>query len=485
MNSIWAMDTQIEHREALQKDIERDVAIIGGGMAGLLTAFLLHEKGVKTVVLEAGRIGHGQTKGTTAKITSQHDVIYHKLINSVGEEQAYQYAQANQEAITAYERIITAYGISCHFVREPAFLYSTNESTALEQEAKAAESLGIPAELTLQTTLPFPVVCAMKFPDQAHFQPLEFIKSIAEPLEIYEQTLVRAVEKNTVKTDRVKIKAKHIVMASHYPFINTPGYYFMRMHQERSYLLALENALPVDGMYLGIDQDGYTFRNYRNLLIFGGGGHRTGENAKGGIYDRLRDAAKKFYPGYKEITRWSAQDCFTLDSIPYIGLFSADTPHMYVATGFRKWGMSSSMVSAMILSSMICHEEYPYAAVFSPQRFHFSSSAAQLFEDGAHAVKGLAKEIFQFPKEKADEIPSGSGSVVEFEGKKAGVYKDKEGNLFTVSTKCSHLGCQLAWNPDELSWDCPCHGSRFDTLGNVIDNPALNSIAAERPQDTF
>ena len=484
MDSIWLKDTLIPERKPLQEDIQREVAIIGGGMAGILISFLLHENGIETVVLEADRIGRGQTKGTTAKITSQHDVIYSKLIHSIGNERASQYAEANQKAILEFERIITDYQIPCSFERQPAFLYSKYETEILEEETAAAKSLGIPAELTTKTQLPFPVSTAMKFSNQAQFHPLKFLKAIAEPLEIYEQTLVRDIKNhNTIITENATVKAQYIVIASHYPFINTPGYYFMRMHQERSYLLALDNALPVDGMYLGIDKDGNTFRNYGNLLLFGGGGHRTGENKLGGKFDQLRKDAQRYYPDCREVAHWSAQDCFTLDSIPYIGLFSADTPTMYVATGFRKWGMTSSMVSAMILSAMIRKEELSFAPVFSPQRFHFPSSAAKLFEEGGHAITGLCKEVFQFPKEQTDELLPGSAGIVEYQGKKAGIYKDIKGNIYPVSTKCSHLGCQLEWNPDTKSWDCPCHGSRFDYLGNVLNNPALDSIAYQAPPE--
>jgi Rieske Fe-S protein len=284
------------------------------------------------------------------------------------------------------------------------------------------------------------------------------------------------VEGNKVYTGGGVVTAKHIVFATHYPFVNAPGYYFLRMHQSRSYLLALEGAKRLDGMYLGVDSGGYTLRNSGGLTLFGGGDHRTGENSAGGQYQRLRSAAEKYFPGCREVASWSAQDCITVDSVPYIGRYSESTPDWYVATGFRKWGMTGSMAAARILSGLICREPPSYAEVFSPQRFVLPASAKTLWEEGKQAAKGLSRRIFTLPKEKAEHLPNGHGGVVEFDGEKVGVYKDELGQIFSVPVKCTHLGCQLEWNPDEKSWDCPCHGSRFDFKGNLIDSPAQEDL---------
>lgn len=481
MESVWKQGIQWQHRPRLQGDMEVEAAVIGGGMAGILTAYFLQRRNVKTIVLEAAKIGSGQTGNTTAKITSQHNLIYHKLMQEFGEEKARQYARANQEAIEEYRRLVKELGIDCALEDRPAYLYCRDEAHVglLEQETDAAKELGIHAELTLHTTLPFSVAGAVKFHDQAQFQPLTFLQAIAKCLTIYEGTRVITVEDQRIMTDCGTVKAKYIVFATHFPFLNRPGYYFARMHQERSYVLALQKAARLDGMYLGIDGDELSFRNYGDYLLLGGGGHRTGENSAGGKYALLREKAAQYYPGSTEEFHWSAQDCMTLDGVPYIGQFSPATPHWYVATGFGKWGMTSSMVSARLISDQIAGISHPCAEVFSPHRFTPTASVKTFLTDMGQAVKGIGRRVFTIPETNVQDLPRGHGGVVDWQGEKVGVYKDEEDTVHVVSTRCPHLGCQLEWNPDEKSWDCPCHGSRFDFRGNLLDNPAQTPLETE------
>ena len=251
--------------------------------------------------------------------------------------------------------------------------------------------------------------------------------------------------------------------------------YFARMHQERSYVLALENAPDVGGMWIGIGETAYSMRNAGNLLLLGGGGHRCGENSGGGRYDALRRKAQEWFPGSREVAHWSAQDCVTADEVPYIGRYAANRPNWYVATGFQKWGMTSAMVSAMILRDMLSGVDNPYAEVFDPGRFDVAG-IADIAEESGHAVKGLAKRFFQIPSEHASEIPAGHGGIVFWKGEKVGVYKDEDGKIWPVDLRCPHMGCQVEWNPDERSWDCPCHGSRFDRFGHLISGPAQECL---------
>ena len=474
--SIWSKTAAISASAPLVDDLTVDAAVIGGGLAGILAAHFLREAGLRTVVLEASHAGSGQTKNTTAKITSQHGLIYHRLIQEFGIEKARQYAEANQAAIEAYRSLIASHQINCEFTECPSFLYTTAAQTPLRRECEAACSLGIPATLTQETELPFPVTAALRFERQARFHPLKFLQAIAQPLEIYSRTTVTAVKGTHVETPCGAVTARHILFACHYPFINVPGYYFMRMHQERSYVIALAQGATMEGMYLGIDSDGFSFRPHGAALLLGCGNHRTGENAAGGQYNTLRNAARRYFPGCSEITHWSAQDCMTLDGIPYIGRFSAATPNWYVATGFQKWGMTSSMVSALLIRDLIVNGESPWEAVFSPQRFTPSPSAKALMEETAHAAKGLARKLFVPPAAEVDALAAGHGGVVSWNGEKVGVYKDETGTCFAVSVRCPHLGCQLEWNPEEKSWDCPCHGSRFDYRGNLIDGPAQEDL---------
>lgn len=442
--SIWEKGVVLQSREKLTKRIMVDTAVIGGGMAGILTACLLQEKGISCVVLEANRIGGGQTGGTTAKVTSQHHLIYDKLIKSRGLDIAEQYARANQGAIENYRRLIVSRKIACDWTEAPAYLYTQNNLAALQKECEAARMLGISAEVVRAPELPFTVAGALMFAGQAHFHPLKFLAGIAEEVRVYEHSRVLHVDEHEIAMERGAVKAENIVFATHYPFVNVPGYYFLKMHQERSYVLALENgkmSSGLKGMYLGIDEGGLSLRSWNGYLLLGGEGHRTGENTEGGQYQRLERAAAKYFPESKIAAKWSAQDCMTLDQIPYIGRYGHIRKNWYVATGFGKWGMTSSMVSAMLLSDMIAGKENPNVEVFSPQRSAVGKSLKNALNETGHAVRGLAggKEV-QHP------------------------------------LRCTHLGCHLTWNPEEGTYDCPCHGSRFDEKGNLIDGPAQEDL---------
>lgn len=479
MTSIWSLDTKLPQMKTLKENKTTEVVVIGAGMAGLLIAYFLKKENIDTIVLEGNKIASGQTMNTTAKITSQHNLIYDTLISKLGIETAKGYATANEKAIEIYAEIINKEKLDCNFRRESAYVYSLDNASKIEKEVEAANKAGIKAEFTTKTTLPFDVMASIRFHNQASFNPLDFLNGIIKDLEIYENTMVQDIEDNRVITDNATITAKHIVVASHYPIINFPGYYFLRMHQERSYVIALENAAKLDGMYIDEAESGYSFRNYNDKLILGGPGHRTGKNKYGGYYDKLTSAAADFYPNSKEICRWSAQDCVTIDNVPYIGRYASSTPNLYVATGFKKWGMTSSMVSAMLISDLIRGKKNPYEEVFDPQRFKISASMKTLNEEVKESTKGLIVERLKIPNITLEGIEKGHGEIIEFNGIKLGVYKDKHGEIYTVSPKCTHLGCELTWNQDELSWDCPCHGSRFDYEGKLINNPALKGIEIE------
>ena len=479
MQSVWSEGCKFRKREGLKEDIKTDVLIIGAGMAGILTGYMLKQSGKEVVLIDAAEVVSGNTKNTTAKITSQHGLIYHKLISEFGEEKARQYAKANQLAIKKYKEIIKEEEIDCDFEEKSAYIYSLNEIDSLKKEVEAANKVGINAEFVEKVKLPFEIKGAVKFNNQGQFNPLKFLKDISKDLRIYENTRAIEIKENLVITNKGNITANHIVVATHYPIMNVPGYYFLRMHQERAHVIALENVNDIDGMYIDANNDGYSFRSYKNLLLLGGIKQRTGENEKGGSYDKLRKVAKKLYPESKEKYHWSAQDCMTIDSIPYIGRYSDDTPNVYVATGFNKWGMTSSMVSAMIISDMILENENDFSEIFSPKRFDLSLSINNLTKDIGETAKNFIAQKIYIPSSKIEHIKNGHAGIVEYNGEKVGVYKNNEGKEFIVSTKCSHLGCQLHWNADELTWDCPCHGSRFDYKGRLIGSPATKDLVED------
>ncbi|MDE5770661.1 MAG: FAD-dependent oxidoreductase [Ruminococcus sp.] len=430
MESVWNVNTKLPEFPEPEKDIKTDVLIIGGGIAGILTAYFLHQNGVKYILVEKDRICFGTTRNTTAKITFQHGLNYQKILRSSSVETAQKYLNANKTAFDKYTEMCR--NIECDYETKDNYVYSVNDRRTLENEINILSRIGYKAELCESLPIPIKTVGAVKFPKQAQFNPLKFISAIVDGLNIYENTFVREMIGTTAVTDKCRIKADKVIVTTHFPFINKHGSYFLKLYQHRSYVIALENAQYINGMYVDENHKGMSFRNYGGLLFIGGGGHRTGE--KGGNWNELRDFTKFHYPDAHEKFYWSAQDCMSLDGIPYIGKYSRNTPNLYVAGGFNKWGMTGAMVSAMILSDMVMGRRNEYADIFSPSR---SIIKPQLFINSAKAVK----------------------------------------NLFTLTTKrCPHMGCALKWNSAEHSWDCACHGSRFSDKGKVLDNPANGDL---------
>lgn len=435
MNSVWSDTSRLPSFDTLKRDGRTDVLIIGGGLAGLMCAYFLQQAGVKYLLVEAETICNGITKNTTAKITSQHGLIYQKIKKEFGLEEAALYFKANQAALEEYRKLCQ--NIQCGFEKKDAYVYTMKDTRKLEEELTVLHQIGLGAELTTDLRLPFQTKGAIKFPNQAQFHPLQFVAAIAGNLHIVEHTKVQELVKE--KTGELKaitehgvIRANTIIVTTHFPFLNKHGSYFFKMYQHRSYVLALQHGPNIKGMYVDEVETGMSFRNYEDLLLIGGGDHRTGK--KGGGWKELETFAHQYYPKLQEKYRWATQDCMTLDGIPYIGKYSSKTPNLFVATGFNKWGMTSSMVAALLLSDLVQGIENPYAAVFFPSR---SILRKQLVVNGFEAVTNLIKIT---PK------------------------------------RCPHLGCALKWNEAEHTWDCPCHGSRFTEQGKLIDNPATGDL---------
>ena len=428
MKSVW-QETCLPQFDRLDGDVKTDVLIIGGGMAGLLTAYFLQQRGVKYVLVEKDRICSHNTQNTTAKITAQHGLVYHKIMKSYGIEAAKKYLEVNTAALNKYAELCK--NVDCRFEYKDNFVYSSS-GKKLENELEALLRIGYEAELCENLPLPVETAGAVKFPKQAQFDPLKFVSHIAQGLNVRENTFVREMVGNTAVTDNGVIFADRVVCATHFPFINKHGAYWLKLYQHRSYVIALENAQDVGGMYVDESDSGLSFRNYGGLLLLGGGGGRTGKNNGG--WELLRSFAGEYYPGSEEKYHWAAQDCMSLDSMPYIGQYGRKTSDFYVETGFNKWGMTGSMVSAMIISDMLCGEKNEYADIFSPSRRILHP---QLALNAAESLTNLV-------------LPS--------------------------RKRCPHLGCALKWNKAEHSWDCPCHGSRFAESGIVLDNPANGDI---------
>ncbi|MBR2848820.1 MAG: FAD-dependent oxidoreductase [Clostridia bacterium] len=426
MNSIWTETEKKIHFSSQKENQRTDVLIIGGGIAGILCAYKLKNAGVDCMLTEASEICGGITKNTTAKITFQHGLIYHKMIRRFGEDKARRYAEAQSGAIDEYARLCQQ--TDCNFEKRDSYVYSLDDRQKIEKEVSALHRIGVKADFSDAGELPFKVAGAVRVKDQAQFHPLRFLYAIARDLPIYEHTKVVELMPNKARTNHGEMTYKKLIVATHFPMLNKHGLYPLKLYQHRSYVIALKGAQNANGMYVDEADTGLSFRNYGDLLLLGGGGHRTGK--KGGCWQELEDFARKHYPNAGIVGKWATQDCMTLDDIPYIGQYSKSTPDVFVAAGFNKWGMTTAMVAADILCDLVRSKANPYAEIFSPSR---TVLRPQLAVNAFESVVGL---------------------------------------LTPTVPRCPHLGCALRYNRAEHSWDCSCHGSRFTERGKLINNPA-------------
>lgn len=435
--SLWSATAQLPRFAPLTQDCETDVLIVGGGMTGLLCAYLLQKAGVKYLLCEARRIASNVTAGTTAVLTAQHGAMYASLAQKRGARAARQYMEANLLALEDYRRMCEK--LDCDFQTKPAYVFSLDDEQKMRREARALQALGAKTRFVRETPLPFGVAGAVKWEDQAQFHPLKFAGAIAEGLHIAEDTRIESVFSGGAVTDRHVIRAKWIIVATHFPVRGTRGLFSLKLYQRRSYVIALANAPDLQGTYSQDAPNGLYLRNAQDMLVVGGGGGRTGSG--GTAWQMARAFAKKYYPDAQERFSWAAQDCMSLDDVPYIGPCSHHMPNVLVATGFGQWGMTTAMVAAKMLCAHILHQPERYAALFSPTR---SMLHPQLLKNAASSAARL---------------------------------------LLPKTPRCPHLGCALSWNPQEHSWDCPCHGSRFDEYGRVLENPANTAARVKRERE--
>ncbi|NLY38847.1 MAG: FAD-dependent oxidoreductase [Firmicutes bacterium] len=491
----WTASTASTDYPVLDRHLQIDVAIVGGGIAGITAAYLLKQEKLRVAVLEAGRIGQGATGHTTAKITSQHDLIYSKLIKHMGKEKAGQYAAANEGAIDFIEKLVQEKQIDCDFSRQPAYVYTQEEQyiKQIEDEVEAAASLGINAAYVSELPLPFKIKAAERFDHQAQFHPLKYLLALAREIPgdgsyIFERT--RAIDFHEGSTCTVitkegfKVKADVVIIATHFPAYGGNGYYFARMYPEKSYALGIKikDDYP-GGMYITAEAPGRSIRSTPledgTLVIVGGEHHKTGQGPNTNLhYQKLVEFARDHFTVTDMPYRWSTQDYTTLDDLPYIGQLTARTPNIYVATGFRKWGMTNSTAGAILLKDLIVHGDSPLAPVYDPSRFKTDPMLKNAVTVNIDVAKHLVGDKLK-AADKDDTVAPGEAKVVMQDGKKIGLYRDDEGKIHAVNIVCTHMGCDLAWNAAELSWDCPCHGSRFTIDGEIIEGPALKTLQTE------
>lgn len=492
-HSFWMDSVPATNYPKLEEEITVDVAIVGGGIVGIASAFLLKEKGLAVAVVDADHILQGTTGHTTSKLTSQHSIIYSKIEKQMGEELARQYAEANEWAIRKVEEISSQNSIQCDFSWRPAYIFTQGDKyiQQLEDEAQAASRAGIKAEIVKEAPLPFPIKAALRFEGQAQFHCLKFLQPLAEKIpgndsHIFEQTKVTDIEEGrevkVVTNGGNKIKASKVIVATHFPFFDGGGFYFTRMYLERSYIVAatVKEKFP-EATFINAEDPSRSLRSTPfekgELVLFAGENHKTGyETDTNKHYQNLIDFAHQNYTVDQVLYRWSTHDCMTIDGVPLVGNLTSLSPDIYVATGFGKWGMSNGIASAKILTDLITAGDNPWAQVYRPSRFITSASSLKTF---AGINMQVARKFITGKLEKGSqdvEIKPGEARVIEVNGQRMGAYRDDEGTLHMVDTTCTHLGCELKWNDAEKSWDCPCHGSRFTYEGKIIEGPAINKL---------
>lgn len=467
-------------RPSLTGEVSCDVLVIGGGICGILTAHLLSLEGLDVILLEANRLLSGQTLGTTAKITAQHGLFAERLIRAVGLERARGYAQANLQAVDALAHLAETCAAECGLSRQSAYLYTLGNPRPLEAEARACEQLGLSVRSTRHLPAPLLPALALRMDHQAQINPLPLLHQLAKPLRVFEHSRVLSLSGSLARTAHGCVRSSAIVVCTHYPAFTLPGAYFMRLYQQRSYTLALSTRQRVDGMLYGVGPGAVSIRRAEGAVFLGGESHRCGQSSPG-CYERLRQEARRLFPQAREQASWSAQDCITMDGIPYVGRYSRRMPDVYVATGFGKWGMTNAMAAATLLKEEITGRGSPFADVFSPLRLPGMTAAGGMAVQAGHACVGLASSALPPPLRTAESLSPGEGAIIHDGLRKVAAYRDPGGRLHSISPYCAHMRCLLRFNADECSWDCPCHGSRFTVDGELIGGPAQKQAPQRLP----
>ena len=470
--SFFMEKTKITKR--LNDNISADVCVIGGGITGLLIAHKLKKSGAKVVVLEKDRLFCGESARTTAKITTIHGMKYAEMIKNSGFDTAKNYYLAALDGMNYLVDTVSELKCDCDLKKLPFVLYSMTNSEKLLSEFAALSRLNVLCSLTKNVNLPFKVENAISFENAYLFNPVTFMNGLSEELDIYTETKAVKVIGEKVICETGSVSANHIIVSTHYPFINSLGLYFTKMHQEKSYAAVFENTPELHKMYYCVDNNGYAFRPFGDKIIVSGNSHRTGENNGQDKLSSLIADVKSYYPKARLVDSWWAQDCMPPDKIPFIGRYSKFSDNLYVATGFGKWGMTSSATAALIIDGIISKHKRPYTNIFSPFRKIHSQGRKQILNQTKLSAKELIKSIAYVPTTEVRDIPRNSAQIVRIDGKKVGVYRDSLGDLHYSRAVCGHLGCPLTFNCGTKSWDCACHGSSYDVDGNIISNPCMH-----------
>lgn len=501
MKSYWINslnEKEINKYETLQENINTDICIIGGGLTGINLAYNLSKHNIKTVLIEKDRICRSTSGNSTAKITSQHGLIYKYLADSKGIDFAKNYYSANEDAIENISNIIKNENIECDFEYQPSCVFTKTfkDIQKLKDEARIVNEFGGKAQYLEAKDIDInnliKVVAGVKFENQAQFNPYKYANALTKicsnsKIRIYEKTkAIDISNKNNnymIKTENgCKIRTKYLVLATKYPIINMPGFYFIKMYQSTSYGIGIRTKERIfNGMYINSEKPTISLRTVKDengyLLIIVGSDHKTGEEMDlSNSYINLEKIAKEIYPRGEIKYRWNTEDCITLDKIPYIGEFSVLWKNCYIATGFNKWGMTTSKLAADIITNKILGEKNKYEEIFTSTRLEPIKNIKEVSNMAKESIDGLVIKKLEIPKEDIDQIQNDEGKKVEINGKKVAIYKDKDGKIYEVNPICKHLGCELSWNNLDKTWDCPCHGSRYDYKGNLIYGPSVKDL---------
>ncbi|HEV7808007.1 MAG TPA: FAD-dependent oxidoreductase [Solirubrobacteraceae bacterium] len=491
--SVW-IETAPAQRAfgRLERDVRADVAVIGGGIVGVTTALALQEAGADVVLLEANRLGHGVTGHTTAKVSSQHGMIYARLRSRFGAGAARVYGQSNEAALRWIAERVRRDAIDCDFRRRPSYAYIISESARSQarDEAQAALQAGLPAAFVDSAPLPYAVAAAVRFDGQAEFHVHRYLLALVERLvaggcRIFEHS--RAVDVDTdedcvVKTPGGRVIAEQIVVATHYPFLDR-SLAFARVHPQRSYAIVCRiHGTPPEAMFISADGPTRSVRSIRvggeELLLVGGEGHRTGTGGDTEQrYRRLEAFAREHWDVRAVEYRWSAQDNTTVDGLPYVGGLTPTADRVFMATGFAKWGMTGGTAAALLLCDLVLGHDNVTARLYDPNRLHLRASATALVKENAETgLRFVGDRIVKSGRRPIEDLRPGEGDIVRLGGESVAGHRDDDGALHAVSATCTHLGCRVRWNRAERSWDCPCHGSRFTPDGDVLQGPAVHRL---------
>ncbi|GGB01310.1 oxidoreductase [Macrococcus hajekii] len=486
--SYWTKSAAITDFTKLDQNIRTEILVVGGGIAGILAAYRLAEAGHKVVLAEGRKLVQETTANTTAKITAQHHLMYQEMLENQGEDKTRLFYQSQMDGIQAIETLVKQYQIDCDFEKiSSTQLTDGRNEEAIRKEYEAYEKLGIKSELHEQgLKLPVKNTLALEMPNQAQFHPVKFLSGMVEAcvnlgVKFYEETLITDINKVQAVTDQEKtIDFQKVIVATHFPLINIKNNYISELQIERSYIVAAEGMnIPV-GMFQTVDEPKRSLRHYHTNngigVLVGGENHITATvSHMDDAYDKLSEFAFEVFKG-NVTDNWSAQDMMTVDRMPLIGAYDAQNPNLFIVTGFNKFGMASAAVAAELLTDLINRRENNYASLFEPSRIKTLGNQAKAI--GKQIKDAIVGEAAALKDHRTDpsELKVDEGGIFNIEGKLTAIYKDKQGNEHHVSPFCTHLGCVVKFNDAERTWDCPCHGSRFDQDGCVLEGPATKDL---------